>query len=318
MSEQRVPILSVVVPLYNKESAIVRTLTAVNSQTVSPAEIIVVDDQSDDKSVEVAKKCINGDTRFRIVRQSHGGVSVARNRGVTECRGTHVLFLDADDVWEPTHVEHIRDLVFRYPDCGLYVSGHRAQGKVGKSDVSQRTGILKPPEFYQLYAGRRSLVHTSAVAVDRDKFINMGGFLKGGMSGQDILLWLKMGAQYPTAYCSTVTSTKMLDHCGHHRRASYVPCYISYFSTRLAEMPTELRPSLRRIMREGAVKSYVASVRSGCDLSRELCKTLWRVSPAVASIFAILSLPVIRSLSAGSLRVFQNSRARGLPKEKGC
>lgn len=110
---------SIVIPLYNKEHTILRTLYSVLTQTCTEFEIVIVDDGSSDGSVELIQKHID-DPRLRIVSQSNQGVSVARNRGVSEATHEYIAFLDADDEWLPSYLEKVREAILLYPDAGMY------------------------------------------------------------------------------------------------------------------------------------------------------------------------------------------------------
>lgn len=87
--------ISVIIPLYNKERIIERSLHSVLSQNYDDFEVIVVNDGSTDESAEIVKS-IN-DSRITLIEQENGGPSKARNTGVRNAKGGWILFLDADD-----------------------------------------------------------------------------------------------------------------------------------------------------------------------------------------------------------------------------
>lgn len=87
--------ISVVIPLYNKESSIAQSLKSVLSQEYDDFEVVIVDDGSTDGSVGVVEAM--NDSRIRLIKQKNGGPSKARNTGVKNAKGEWVLFLDADD-----------------------------------------------------------------------------------------------------------------------------------------------------------------------------------------------------------------------------
>ena len=95
-------LVSVIIPNYNYEKFIAETIESVLSQTYKNVEIIVVDDGSKDKSLEVLEKF--GD-KIRVIQQKNAGVSAARNHGVSFSKGEFIAFLDADDVWLPEKLE---------------------------------------------------------------------------------------------------------------------------------------------------------------------------------------------------------------------
>lgn len=88
-------LISVIVPLYNKEKHICSTITSILNQSYNDFELIIVDDGSSDKSVEIVSKI--EDPRVILVRKKNGGPASARNLGVKKASGKWIYFLDADD-----------------------------------------------------------------------------------------------------------------------------------------------------------------------------------------------------------------------------
>jgi hypothetical protein len=96
--------ISIITPCYNGAKYIERTIGSALQQSHLPLEIIVIDDGSTDESARIAEG-IGG--IVRVIRQANQGESVARNRGVAEARGSHLLFLDADDLLAPDALKHL-------------------------------------------------------------------------------------------------------------------------------------------------------------------------------------------------------------------
>lgn len=96
------PLVSVIIPTYNRSQEVCRALESVFSQTYEPIEILVIDDGSDDGTEEALKK-FGSDIVY--IRQCNAGVSAARNRGILESNGDVVTFLDSDDLWLPHKTE---------------------------------------------------------------------------------------------------------------------------------------------------------------------------------------------------------------------
>lgn len=96
--------ISVVIPLYNKEKQIKRTLQSVLTQTFQDFEIVIVNDGSTDNSVIEVEKL--KDPRIRLVHQKNAGVSAARNKGIEEAKYELIAFLDADDEWQSEYLAH--------------------------------------------------------------------------------------------------------------------------------------------------------------------------------------------------------------------
>lgn len=94
------PIVSVVIPLYNKEKWIERTLSSVLNQSFTDWEAIIVDDGSTDSSVEVVEEFIQKNPRNWVLIKNHNaGQCRTRNSGIAKAKGEYVAFLDADDIW---------------------------------------------------------------------------------------------------------------------------------------------------------------------------------------------------------------------------
>jgi glycosyltransferase involved in cell wall biosynthesis len=99
-------LVSVVIPLYNKESYIIETLKSVMNQTYRNIECIIVDDGSTDSSVAVASKFISdNELPWILISQKNSGQTKARNHGIQLARGEYVAFLDSDDLWPVNKIE---------------------------------------------------------------------------------------------------------------------------------------------------------------------------------------------------------------------
>lgn len=97
--------ISVVMPIYNAAEYLHAALDSVVSQTLGDIEIICVDDGSTDRSLDVLKNIQKTDGRVRIITENNAGPSIARNKGLFRARGEYVIFLDADDFYEPSLLE---------------------------------------------------------------------------------------------------------------------------------------------------------------------------------------------------------------------
>lgn len=97
--------VSIITPCYNGAKYISETIESVISQTYVDWEMIIVDDGSKDNSVEIIKTYSEKDNRIQLVQQPNGGSSVARNKGISLCRGQYIALLDADDLWDSTFLE---------------------------------------------------------------------------------------------------------------------------------------------------------------------------------------------------------------------
>jgi len=92
--------ITVVVPIYNAEHFLEKCLKSIVEQTYQNLEIILVNDGSTDKSLEICEKFKENDNRIIVINKENGGVSSARNKGIDSASGKYIIFIDADDYIE--------------------------------------------------------------------------------------------------------------------------------------------------------------------------------------------------------------------------
>ncbi len=102
--------VSVIVPIYNAYDYLGVALDSILCQTLKDIEVICIDDGSTDRSLDIIKKYHEADSRVRVVTENNAGVSTARNKGIVRARGEYIIFLDADDFYEPTLLEKLYNL----------------------------------------------------------------------------------------------------------------------------------------------------------------------------------------------------------------
>jgi len=202
---------SIIIPLYNKEKYIFQTLQSVLNQTFQEFEIIIVDDGSTDSSLLETKK-IN-DTRVRIVTQKNAGVSAARNRGLKEAKYDLIAFLDADDDWLPNHLEEIIKLKNEFAGCKVFATNYKIidSNKTERFPINTTVlnidgerGILN--DYFDSATKTAPPLWSSAIAVDKKTFNEIGNFPVGIRLGEDLLVWALLADKYDTAYSKNITA----------------------------------------------------------------------------------------------------------------
>ena len=99
-------LVSIVVPVYNAEKFLKDTIQTVLEQTYPNWELLLVDDCSNDNSVDIIKEYVKDDKRIRLLKnEKNSGAALTRNHGIKEAKGTYLCFLDADDLWEKEKLE---------------------------------------------------------------------------------------------------------------------------------------------------------------------------------------------------------------------
>ncbi|VXD11312.1 conserved hypothetical protein [Planktothrix serta PCC 8927] len=114
------PKVSVIIPAYNAENTIVETIESIQKQTLSDFEVLVIDDGSKDKTIELVKQIT--DPRVQVFAYPNGGVSVARNRGIEQAKGEFIAFIDNDDLWTEDKLELQIAALEQHPEASAVYS----------------------------------------------------------------------------------------------------------------------------------------------------------------------------------------------------
>ena len=186
---------SVVIPLYNKEAYVAKTLNSVVGQTYQNFEIIVVNDCSTDKSLDVVQ--VIDDSRIKIISHSENkGLSASRNTGINAATHPYIAFLDADDQWDSTYLETIRNLVKEYPNESVFATHYRENYKgkffVPKSKLPSSTKgkSVVINDFFKINLGRLILTQ-SCIVVHKTVFEQIGYYDENVTFAEDIDFYIR-------------------------------------------------------------------------------------------------------------------------------
>lgn len=132
----KTPIISVVIPCYNQAKFLSETLDSLLKQSFMDWEGIIVNDGSPDNTEEVVRTYLDRDVRFRYILKVNGGLSSARNCGISSAKGEYILPLDSDDILEPTYLEKALKVFQKVPETTLvYCLGNYFGVKEGPWDL---------------------------------------------------------------------------------------------------------------------------------------------------------------------------------------
>jgi glycosyltransferase involved in cell wall biosynthesis len=198
-------------PLYNKREFVRCAVASVLAQHYVDFELLVVDDGSTDDSVVLLQRTFN-DPRITIISQDRAGVGAARNRGLSQSRGSIIAFLDADDEWLPNHLTDLLYLAERFPDAGLFTCrcGYLLNNKI----LVHGTRMHTPSLADYFAAGGSKLNQTSTTGIRREVMLQLGGFLEATPYGEDVEYWARIGLRYPMAFhpvCSAMYRIEVPD-----------------------------------------------------------------------------------------------------------
>ncbi|MDR0866400.1 MAG: glycosyltransferase [Candidatus Symbiothrix sp.] len=206
--------ISIVIPLYNKEKQIENTLRSVFSQTFQDFEIVIVDDGSTDNSANIVRS-IN-DKRIRFIEQKNHGVSMARNIGIQVAKYESIAFLDADDEWKPDYLETQIGLIHCFPECRVFACAYEFKRDekltpviLNKIPFKGEKGVLT--NYFEVASCSHPPLWTSAVVVKKEAILSIGGFPKNVTSGEDLLTWARLAVKYKIAYSRKVEAIFVVD-----------------------------------------------------------------------------------------------------------
>jgi len=192
------PLVSVVVPSYNRPTALLDSLTSVEEQTYPNVEVVVVDDASEKPVDEVLDKDSFSYPITVVRHEENQGASAARNTGIDRLDGKFVAFLDDDDIWEPRKIEEQIDRFQEASDdTGVVYTGMRF---IGEDDESLRTHIETVEGDVTKELLRRNFVGSFSTVMVRLEAINDTGTLDQRFScWQDIEWYIRLSMHWKFA-----------------------------------------------------------------------------------------------------------------------
>lgn len=219
---------SIVIPLYNKEKYIARTIQSVLNQTWPYYEVIVVDDGCTDNSVKVIEAF--SDDRITIVNQSNSGVSVARNNGIKQAKYNWVALLDGDDEWRPDFLKLLADNIKKNNTCAAYACAFKKielnhTNKVGdKKFLPAKQGVID--NYFKALFFNGPIMTSSSICLNK-KLIEEQGLLPlfpvGVKRGEDLDTWTRIALRNDIFYINSnlVNIHAVQDSTSHGKKYVY-------------------------------------------------------------------------------------------------
>ena len=199
------PAVSVIMPCYNAGEFARQSVESILSQTFSDFELLVVDDGSEDNSVEILKDLARHDARIKLIlHEKNLGVSRSRNDGLHAARGDYVAFCDADDLWKPEKLKCQIGLLSENPSYDVTYCDSQIIDKTGARTGELFSHQFPPPKnpsgklFEELCL--RNFVNTQTVLARRS---SLGGNLLFDESikcGEDWWLWILLSRKHRFLY----------------------------------------------------------------------------------------------------------------------
>jgi glycosyltransferase involved in cell wall biosynthesis len=201
------PVVSVIIPTYNRWPMIGEAIESVLAQSYQRFEIIVIDDGSNDGTAERLRQYSSS---IRLASQRRSGVAAARNYGVRIAMGHYVAFLDSDDLWLPRKLEIQTTFMGQHPEVQICQT----------DEIWVRRGVrVNPKTKHAKPSGdifRRSLdlclVSPSTVMLTKKLFNEVGGFDEGFQVCEDYDLWLRIAVDHSVPLIHAALTVKRGGH----------------------------------------------------------------------------------------------------------
>ncbi len=210
------PRISAVITTFNQSQFLGEALTSAVGQHDCAPEIILVDDGSEDATLDVAAPFAE---QVQIIHTDHRGVAAARNTGWRLATADLVAFLDGDDVWLPDKLKWQTDALAAQPETGLMYSDTMRIRPDGSP--IDRWGVHMRPVVGDslLPMLRQNRVHTSTVVMRRDVLEELAGFDETLPGWEDIDVWTRTAARYSFGYFDRVLARYRMHASGISHRA---------------------------------------------------------------------------------------------------
>lgn len=293
--------ISVVIPLYNKESSIAAAINSVLSQSFQDFEIIVIDDGSTDDSAHIVGSFT--DHRIRLISQTNAGVSEARNKGIAEAKGEFIALLDGDDLWKPEFLATMYTLSERYPECSVFAVDYESRNKehvtngtiINKLPFTDECGLLT--NYFEVAAYSNPPICSISIMVRASAFKAIGGFPTGIRSGEDLLTWARLACRFKIAYSRRVLAIFNVEGYNVNEPPKRIPANEDIVGRELAALDAEYSPEgikEYRAMWHKMRASVYMRLRMRRKSIREAVKGI-RLNPRNFKLYAFIALNCLPS-----------------------
>ncbi|MFB2937271.1 glycosyltransferase [Aerosakkonemataceae cyanobacterium BLCC-F154] len=187
------PLISVVIPVYNGEKTIQETIESVLNQSFSDLELIVINDGSTDRTLEIVSHI--QDERLKLFSYPNAGVAESRNRGICQANGEFISFIDADDLWTVDKLENQLKALQENPQAAVAYSWTKCIDESG--EISRRgSHISDTGNVYAKLLLIDFIENGSNPLIRKQALQEVGNFDRSVVPSEDRDMWLRLAANY--------------------------------------------------------------------------------------------------------------------------
>jgi len=207
------PDISIVIPAFNRENTILRAIDSVVGQTFKNWELLVIDDCSTDRTIQLIQDTYSNDSRISVEKlQQNGGANRARNHGARVARASLITFFDSDDKLHPSTLQNHYDKFTDDRNLGLsYVFATCIKNGKVVATFDQKVNADAERILFKGFHGIGSA--TSGLCVRKDVFEDIGGFDIDMPSHQDLDFLVRVAGKYPINFIENSNTLMYWDEC---------------------------------------------------------------------------------------------------------
>lgn len=198
---------TVIIPLYNKEKYIKNAIESVLNQTFSDFELVIIDDFSSDKSAAIAATFESEKVQL-IYHKKNCGLSASRNSGIKKANSNYITFLDADDLWKPTFLESIFQLIQNFPEARIFGTNYEEVWDAVIKNPSNGSEILAIDfkgyiNFFKINV-KQGIYNHGSVCFHKEVFEKVGYYNEDIGFSEDLDFNIRANYNFKLAYNNSV------------------------------------------------------------------------------------------------------------------
>lgn len=263
------PRFSIVIPVFNKEEFVAKTLKSVLSQTFADFEIIIINDGSTDKSE--AEILAIADERICYFSKENEGVAKARNFGISKATADYICFLDADDFWFPYFLSTMNDYIQKLPKEKVFACAIEIE--TNRKTIPAQYSFTKNADFeivnFFEASQKEAVLWTSSVCIHKEVFDKTGVFDERLKVSEDTDLWIRIGLHYQVVFIWQILARYVFDDKSISRNLNYI--FEDAFFEKYASEEKQ-NPGLKKYMDLNRFSTVIKSSMNGdWKTSMEVC-----------------------------------------------
>ena len=219
------PFFTVIIPLYNKEKYVENAIKSILNQTFTDFELLIVNDCSTDRSVEIASEFLSEKVQI-IHHEKNSGLAATRNTGIKKATSNYVTFLDADDLWKPHFLEKIFHLIQNFPEARIFGTNYEEiWDKTIKNPHNGSESLLKNftgyVNFFKINL-KQGIYNHGSICLHKEVYENVGFYNENIQLSQDLDFNIRANYHYKLAYDNSVQMSYFMQTDNQLTRSSIV------------------------------------------------------------------------------------------------